>query len=66
VLDAAGGDVPAGEELGRLDERVVDPAGVGGGDQQQHRPVERAGPFWLGQGQLGPVGLVQRLAVEPD
>ena len=66
VLDAAGGDVPAGEELGRLDERVVDPAGAGGRDQQQHRPVERPGPFQLGQGQLGPPGLVQGLAVEPD
>ena len=51
-----GGDdrrVPAPDHLQGVGRRGVDPAGARGGDDGEHRPVERPGAFQLGDGQGG-------------
>ena len=63
VLDGAGGDVAAGQELRALDHGLVHPTGPGRRHQQQIGAVERPGPLQLLQRQLGPACRVQRLGV---
>ena len=65
VLQRHGGDVAEREVLQRGGGDVVDVAGAGGGDEDEQRPVQRAGPLQLGHRQVDPLARGRRV-VQPD
>ncbi len=66
VLDAHRREVAAGEELGRLDHGVIDPARAGRRHQQDRAAVVGADALHLLERGLAASGRVERLLVEAD